>query len=82
MTYRELLKKKLEEMNDSCHDEYAARNYNGNTRDYRVAIHNCTGYKYISNLYVIGMSSIPLEALTEDECKSLLETGYSYFEDD
>uniref|UniRef100_A0A6M3L6F3 Uncharacterized protein n=1 Tax=viral metagenome TaxID=1070528 RepID=A0A6M3L6F3_9ZZZZ len=58
ITIPELIKARCRELNTPENDEIAARDYNGNTGDYRLATHAGADYAYISNWYGIAMSSV------------------------
>ena len=66
------LRELLAKMNTPEHDEQCSRDYNGNTRDYRVASHDGADYLYLSDWYGIAMQTYPVEGLSEEQCADLV----------
>lgn len=73
------LQTKIDHLNCQEHDEYCSREYNGNTRDYRVTTHDGACYFYISDWYRIGMQSWPVAALSDAQCSELLAGHNAYY---
>ena len=75
---REKMKEKLTaylaELNASeDHEKAVARDYNGNTGDYRVSSHDGADYLYISDFYGIAMDGVwAVAELTDAQCADLV----------